>query len=189
MDARAQRRERSWVGRRETCRDGGGAFFLIGGTPGRRAPIAPRRHSTGKGKIAWPRAFPCSSTTDAPVSPVAVRVLTSAIKPGRSSPQSPHVFRGGFKLPKHLKSPLHAPEEDGQAPLAIGHTSPLLHESRFITGLQPTANDGERAPTSHSRWRRHGWGGGKSSLSLGSSRRSFRKRWLMKRRREPRTSG
>lgn len=52
------------------------------------------------------------------------------------------MFRGGFKLPKHLKSPLHASEGEGQAAFGMGHTSPLLHESRLITGLQAGAHDG-----------------------------------------------
>lgn len=63
---------------------------------------------------------------------------------GRASPQSPHVFRGGFKLPKHMKSPLHAPCEGGnQSPEGIGHNSSLLHKSQTMTGLCPGIRDGE----------------------------------------------
>lgn len=72
---------------------------------------------------------------------------------GRSSPESPHVYRGGFRLPKHLKSPLHLPEgEDGSA-FGIGHASPLLHKCPTMTGLgsgsnsysSSNINNGERA--------------------------------------------
>lgn len=54
---------------------------------------------------------------------------------GRSSSDSPHVYRGGFKLPKHLKSPLHLPEGEDQSAFGIGHASPLLHKSPSMTGL------------------------------------------------------
>ena len=56
----------------------------------------------------------------------------SVMSGGRSSPESPHVYRGGFKLPKHLKSPLHLP---GEGEDGIGHASPLLHKCPTMTGL------------------------------------------------------
>ena len=77
----------------------------------------------------------------------------SVMSGGRASPESPHVYRGGFRLPKHLKSPLHLPEgEDGSA-FGIGHASPLLHKCPTMTGLGSSAssyssnnnNNGERA--------------------------------------------
>ncbi|CAM9607803.1 unnamed protein product [Pylaiella littoralis] len=61
--------------------------------------------------------------------------IHSVMSGGRGSPESPHVYRGGFKLPKHLKSPLHLPDgEDGSA-FGIGHASPLLHKCPSMTGL------------------------------------------------------
>lgn len=67
---------------------------------------------------------------------------------GRSSAGSPHVFRGGFKLPKHLKSPLHAPEGEDQSAFGIGHDSPLLHKSLSMTGLYQGPNEGDVPPHS-----------------------------------------
>lgn len=62
---------------------------------------------------------------------------------GRGSPESAHVYRGGFKLPKHLKSPLHLPDgEDGSA-FGIGHASPLLHKCPSMNGLS-CYSDGAR---------------------------------------------
>eukprot|EP00752_Nemacystus_decipiens_P004826 g4392.t1 len=58
--------------------------------------------------------------------------IHSVMSGGRSSPESPHVYRGGFKLPKHLKSPLHLP---GEGEDGIGHASPLLHKCPSMTGL------------------------------------------------------
>ena len=71
---------------------------------------------------------------------------SSVMSGGRSSPESPHVYRGGFKLPKHLKSPLHLPTEgeDGSSAFGIGHASPLLHKCPSMTGLD-SLNDGASA--------------------------------------------
>lgn len=69
-----------------------------------------------------------------------VSVMTS----GRASPRSSHVFRGGFKLPKCMKSPLHALQGDDQTAFGVGHTSPLLHKSHSMTGLHQDVHDGER---------------------------------------------
>lgn len=81
-----------------------------------------------KGLIPWPFLFR----------------LYSVMSGGRSSPRSAHVYRGGFKLPKHLKSPLHAPEGDEQSAFGIGHTSPLLHKSALMNCLGPGSSDGEK---------------------------------------------
>lgn len=62
---------------------------------------------------------------------------------GRASPRSPHVFRGGFKLPKHMKSPLHASEGENESPVGIGHASALLYKSQTMTGLCSEIHDGE----------------------------------------------
>ncbi|CAM9419745.1 unnamed protein product, partial [Hapterophycus canaliculatus] len=61
--------------------------------------------------------------------------IHSIMSGGRSSSDSPHVYRGGFKLPKHLKSPLHLPEGEDQSAFGIGHASPLLHKCPSMTGL------------------------------------------------------
>lgn len=70
----------------------------------------------------------------------ACGTMCSVMSGGRSSPESPHVYRGGFKLPKHLKSPLHLP---GEGEDGIGHASPLLHKCTSMTGLDSN-NDGAR---------------------------------------------
>ncbi|CAM9477764.1 unnamed protein product, partial [Choristocarpus tenellus] len=58
----------------------------------------------------------------------------SVMTGGRVSPGSPHVYRGGFKLPKHIRSPLHA-EGDDQSAFSIGHSSALLHKAKAMSGL------------------------------------------------------
>ncbi|CAM9853069.1 unnamed protein product, partial [Discosporangium mesarthrocarpum] len=58
----------------------------------------------------------------------------SVMTGGRASLTSPHVYRGGFKLPKHMKSPLHA-EGDELSAFSVGHSSALLHKSKAMTGL------------------------------------------------------
>lgn len=86
-----------------------------------------------------------------PVQPSVTRrnmmsVPSSVMSGGRSSPESPHVYRGGFKLPKHLKSPLHLPDGEEGSAFGIGHASPLLHKSPSMTGLS-CYNDGARWST------------------------------------------
>lgn len=77
--------------------------------------------------------------------PLALLLIpfVSVMSGGRSSPGSTHVFRGGFKLPKHLKSPLHASDGEDHSPFGIGHASGLLYKATSMTGLNPESPDGK----------------------------------------------
>ncbi|CBN79691.1 hypothetical protein Esi_0368_0016 [Ectocarpus siliculosus] len=91
--------------------------------------------------------------------------IHSVMSGSRSSSHSPHVYRGGFKLPKHLKSPLHLPDGEDQSAFGIGHASPLLHKSQSMTGLGSHNNNGRPSTSGGVRQKRRPPNAGKFHTS------------------------